>query len=107
MALFTARSLVGALECERSALVVIEQGRFPLGAVMARDAARNSILGKLLAMNVCVAFFALGRRPFEIDIGQPSFQIRRLVAIHASSRAMSSNQRKVCFGMVEARKLLP
>ena len=83
MAAFAAHVAMHSLQRKRSPLVVVEQRRLPLGAVMALCAGGHSGLGKLFAMNVFVAILALGRSRFEVDTAQPGLEVGRLMAIHA------------------------
>lgn len=97
MALFATCSLVGALQRERRSLVMIEQRRLPLRAVVARYAIGYTVLGKLFSMDILVALLALGRRGLEINVGQLGFHVRRLVAIRAGSGPMRTDQREIGF----------
>lgn len=107
MALFATCSLVGALQRERRSLVMIEQRRLPLRAVVARYAIGYTVLGKLFSMDILVALLALGRRGLEINVGQLGFHVRRPVAIRAGSGPMRTDQREIGFRVIEARQLLP
>lgn len=107
VALRAARFLVRPLERERGALIVIEQRRLPLRAVVARDATGNSVLRELLPMDIFVAVFALRRRCLEVDICQLRLQVRRLVAIRTSCSAMRPDQREIRLRVIEARQLFP
>lgn len=74
--------------------VMIEQGRFPLQAVVTVRARRLLAFRKLPAVNVLVALFARRRRCFEICVNQLGTHVRRLVAVDAGRGAMSSEQRE-------------
>ena len=58
-------------------------------------------------MNVFVAPLAQQGGGLEIDIDQLGFEVRGLMAIDAGSRAMSPEQRKLRFRMVESGQFLP
>jgi len=72
-----------ALQRERRALVVIEEGWLPPGAVVAVRTRRHVVRDprKLCPMRVLVAFLALRRRTLEVDLGQLRSKIRRLMAV--------------------------
>ena len=82
---------------------MIEQCWLPLCAVVALDATGIPILGELLAVYVFMAFFTLGRRRFEVDVGQLGFQVGWFVAIRTCGRTMGPKQWKRGFGVVEPR----
>lgn len=107
VALGAAHILVRPAQRERSALLMIEQRRLPLDAVVAFGAAGDVRLRELLAMNVLVAILAPSRSRLEIDVDQASLKIGRLVAIAAGGRAMCSQQRELRFRVIEPRQLLP
>lgn len=88
MAPVTANILVGTLQRKFGPLVMIEEGWPPFGAVMALGARRNPGLGKLSSVDVLVAILTFRWRSLEIYMDQPSFLVRRLVAIHASGGSM-------------------
>ena len=62
-------SLMGPLERESGAPLMIEQRRLPSCGVMAIGTRRNPIgLGELSTVNVLMTLFTLGGRRFEIRI---------------------------------------
>ena len=101
MTLCAPRFLVGPLQRKRSALLVIEQRRFPLRAVVALHATRGSIFSELLAVNILVAVFALRRCRLEVHIDQLGLHVRRLVAVDTGSGAVRPDQRKIRLGVIE------
>ena len=90
------------LERERCPLIMVEKRRLPFHAVVAIRAVRDLVLRKLLAMDVLVALFTLGRRRLEIYVGQPSLLIWWFAAIRASGGAMSANQEEGGCRMIKA-----
>ena len=94
MAAFAFHVTMDALQRERSAFVVIEQRRFPLGAVVTIGAGCGRALGELPAVNVFVTVLALVRRGFEIHVEQAGFQIWRLMAVDTSGGPVRPNQRE-------------
>jgi len=86
---------------------MIEQRRLPLRAVVARYAVGYTVLCKLFSMNILMTLLALSRRGLEINVRQLGFQVRRLVAVQASSGTMRTDQREIGFRVIEARQLLP
>jgi len=91
MAALALHVAMDAAQRERGALVVIEQGWLPLGAVMAIGTGRDRILGELLAVDVLVTVLTLLRRRLEIHMEQVGFQVRRLVAIDTGGGPVRSN----------------
>lgn len=85
VATFAAHVAMDALQWKRRPLVVIEQRRLPLRAVVAVRARRNVIRrpGKLRTVHVLVALFTLERRALEVHILEVGTHIRRLVAVDA------------------------
>lgn len=88
MAPVTANILVGTLQRKFGPLVMIEEGRLPFGAVMTLGARRKPSPRKLSTVDVLVAILTFRRRGLEIYMDQPSFLVRRLVAIHAGGGSM-------------------
>jgi len=86
---------------------VIKERRLPLHARVAFGASSDVVFGKLLSVNVLVAVFTLGWRCLEVHVHQFGFEIGRLVAIDARSRAMRPEQSKLRLRVVEARQFLP
>lgn len=96
-----------AFERESGSGVVIEQGRFPLNAVVTVGTRCFLTFGKLPAMNILVTFFAARRRCFEIRINQFSAHVLRFVAVDTSRGAVSSQQRERSLGVIEAGEFFP
>lgn len=92
---------------ERSPLLVIEQRRLPLHAVVALGAAGDVRLRELLAVDVLVAVLALSRSSLEIDVNQAGLKVGWLVAIATGRRTMRSQQRELRFRVIEPRQFLP
>lgn len=92
------------LERKCGSLVMIEQGWFPAGAVVAvcavRSAARS---GELCAMNVGVAVLALLGRSMEIHVHQLGLKVRRFVAVNAGYGAVCPDQCERGLRMVKSR----
>jgi hypothetical protein len=86
--------LVSAAQWENSSLLVVEERRSPFHAVVAVSTRGGFTLGELLSMDVFVAVLAQKRGRFEIDIDELGFEVRRLMAVDASSRTMRSEQRE-------------
>ena len=107
VALVATGFLVGALKGEGGPLVMIEKGRPPFRAVMTANATGNTVLGKLLPMDIPMTLLALGRGSLKIHVRQPGFKVGRLVAIRARGCAMGPDQRERGLRMVEARHLFP
>jgi len=107
VAVAAAHILMGAAQRERRPLLVIKQRRFPFHAVVALRATCHIVMRELLPVHVLMAIFALHRSCLEIHIEQFRFQVRRLVAIDASRRAMRAQQSEFRLGMIEPRQLLP
>jgi len=59
-------------------------------------------LRELTTVDVDMAFFASRRRLREVDVEKIRFEIRGLMAIHASDRAMRSGQREFSLRVIEA-----
>lgn len=104
---FTLHVAVGPLQRKCGRLVVIEQGRLPLPAVVAPCARGCRPLGELPAMRVFVAVLALGWGSLEINIDQLRLQVRRLVTVDAGRGAVRSEQREGSLRVVEPRQFLP
>ena len=99
--LHAAHILVRPAQRERSPLLMIEQRRLPLHAVVAFGAASDVRLRKLLAVNILVAILTLSWSSFEIDVNEPGLKVGRLVAIAAGRRTMRSHQRELRFRVIE------
>lgn len=91
-----------AAQGEGSSLFMIKQGRLPLHAVVAVGAAGNIATGKLFSVDILVASLALAGSRFEIYVQQCGFEIRWLVALDARRRAVSAQQCKRRFRVVES-----
>jgi len=101
------RFLMGTLQGKGRSLFVIECRWLPLSAAVAFGARSIPVARELLAVDVFVAFLALGWGCLEIHIGQLGFQVGRLVAIGAGGCAMRTDQRKRRFGVIESRQFFP
>lgn len=102
-----AHILVSARECELRPLVVIESRGLPLGRVVAVGARSDVCLGKLAAVRISVALLALERRVTELRIEKFRAEVRRLVAVNASHRAMCAHQGELGLVVVESSQILP
>ena len=98
---------VHALQRESGAPVVVEERRFPLGAVVTFGAGRDVSTRELLAMGIVVALLALFGSGFEVDVHHVGFEIRRFVAIDARGGAMRTQQRETCLRMIELAQFPP
>ena len=107
VACLTADVLVLTLQGKRSPLVVIEQRRLPLRAVVTFDTRGHAILDELLAVNFRVAILTLGGSGSEIGSDELSLQVGWLVTIDAGGGLVRSEQWERRLRMVEARKLFP
>lgn len=93
---------------EDGPLVVIEERRFPASAVVAFGTGGYPACPReLRAVDVFVAVLTFRRRRAEIHVDELGLQVRRLVAIHASHRAMLAEQGKVRLAMVETGEIPP
>jgi len=99
--------LVRAAQWKIRSPIVIEKRGFPLYGVVAVGTAGKLAFGKLLAVNVFVAIFALCRGRPEIHVDQFGPKVRRLVALDASGGAMRAQQRKRGPRVIEAGEFLP
>jgi len=88
---FAAHIPMQSLQGKRGTLVMVEQGRLPLRAIVAIDARGDFVLCELHAMNVLVTVFAFGRSHCEIRCDQLRFHVWRFVAVDAGSRLMCSD----------------
>ena len=99
---------VSALERKRSALVVVKPRGLPACRVMAaRTVGGVFASGKLAGVDIVVTSGAVFRRSAEINIFQAGFQHRWTMAVSAGYAAVSAEERKICFRMIEAVKFLP
>ena len=98
---------VYALKRKSCASIVIEQRRFPLGAVVAVGTGRYVCLCELLAVRIFVALLAVFRRGLKVDVHHRSFKIWRLVAIDAGCGTMCTQQRESRLRVIELGQLLP
>ena len=82
-----------ALQWESRALVVIEQRRLPLHAVVAIRAWGYLVrsTGKLRTVNILMAFFALTRCRTEVGVRQLSAHVWRLVTVNARHRPVRTD----------------
>ena len=99
-----------AFQGELGPLVMIKQGRLPLGRVVAVPAGSDLVrieLRKLPAVDIFMALLALLRRLFEVHIDELGFQIRRLVAIDAGDGSMRARQGERCRAVIKAVQLFP
>lgn len=90
MAVGAADVLVRSAQGKCRTFLMIEQGWPPLHTVVALGTAGDIPLGKLFAVNIFVAIFALCGSGLEVDIDKPGFKIRRLMASDAGGRAVRS-----------------
>ena len=96
---------VSACQRELSAFVVVERGGRPTLIHVTIPALRDSVFrGKLAAVRICVAPFAILRRSLELNLLAAR---ERLVAFVACNGAMSSDQGKFGFRVVEAADVDP
>lgn len=107
MTLRAVNILVRASKWKIRVFLVVEQRRFPFHRSVALGTARDVALGKLLAMNILVAIFALRRSSFEIHIKQLRFQVRRLVAVDARRCTVRTLQGELRLRVIETCQLLP
>ncbi len=94
--------LVQALQRKGRPLVMVEQRRLPLGAVVAVDAGGDAVLGELFAVDLLMAIFALGRCRREIRSDELGLQVRRLMAINTSRGLVRAYKGKRRLRVVEA-----
>lgn len=74
---------MSSLQWKIGSLIVIKERGFPFRGVMAIGAGCLVAFRELPAVNVEVAQLAFGRRGFEVHVHERSFEVGRLVAIHA------------------------
>jgi len=74
---------------------------------MAVDTAGDAVFGKLLSVYVFMTLLALLGSGLEVDVDQLGFEVRRLVAIDARSRAMRARQLEIGLRVIEGGQLLP
>ena len=99
MAHCAAHICVGPCQRELCSFIVVERRGRPALIHMAIPAFGDSVLGhKLAAMRIRVAGFAIRRRSFELNLMRAG---KRFVTFATSNRAVSSDQGKFCFRMVE------
>ena len=105
MAHSAAHIRVGPGQREFSPFIVVEPRGRPALIHMTIPAFCDSVLGhKLAAMRIRVAGFAIRRRSFELNLMRAG---KRLVTFVTSSRAVSSDQGKFCFRMIETADVDP
>ena len=63
--------------------------------------------GELPAVDIFVALFALLRCLLEVHVGHLGLEVRRLVAVDASDRAVSAHQREGRGAVIEAIQFAP
>lgn len=108
MAVAAADVFVRSRQREGCALVMIEKRGLPLGGIVTVGAGGAALrLGKLTAMNVGMAFLALGRGLGEVHVDELHFQVRRTVAVDASYGAMGADESELGSVVIEARDVLP
>ena len=111
--LMTARAghvAVFALESEGGSLIVIEGRRLPLSGIVAVRALRDLVreeLGELTRVHVFVALLAFLGSFFEIHVGQPRFQVGRLMAVDTGHGAMRALQRERSRAVVKSVQFVP
>lgn len=87
---------------------MIKQRGFPFSRIVAIRAWRDPVgLRELHAVNLLVAFFALGRRSFEIHVHHARFHVGWLVTVNARRTPMGAGQRKTGFLMIELLQVPP
>lgn len=92
-------------QCKLRALIVIERRWRPALIYMAIRAFCYSVFGgKLAAMRVCVACFAILGGSLELDFVSSG---QSFVALAAHNDSMRSSQREFCFRMVESADVNP
>ena len=97
--------LMPALERELG-LLVIEERRLPLVAVVARGAISFSV-GELVAVRVLVALAAGLWSLAEIHVEQGALHVRRLVAIGAIHGSMRPDEREFGSRVIESVHIVP
>jgi hypothetical protein len=95
---------VASRQRKRSALIVVESRWHPANGVVAICAARLAVLDELPSVNIRVTVLAIFRRAFERYFANAG---GRLVARAAGNRAVSANQRKIRFRVIEASCIDP
>lgn len=96
---------VAARQRELGAFIVVKCGRRPALVHVAIRAFCDSVFGgKLAAVRIRVASLAILRRSLELNFVSAG---KRLVAFAASGHAMSPDQGKFCFRMVETADVDP
>ena len=96
---------VAARQRKLSALVMVKRGRRPALLDMAIPAFRDPVFGgKLATVRICMAGFAILRRPIELNLVGTG---EHFVTFVTSDRAMSPDQGKFRFRMVEAADIDP
>ena len=107
MAISAADILMGAAQREIRPPVVVEERGLPLHRIVAVGAVGDFSLGKLLAVDIFVAIFALRGRGLEISVDQFGPEVRRLVTVHARGGAMSAQQRERGSRVIESGEFFP
>ena len=101
-------ALMSARQRETRAPLVIEEGRFPLGCIVAVGAGRDVVrISELRAMNVLMALLTPGGRRLEVHIHHSGFQVRRLVAVDTGCTTMSAQKREGGFRVIEFLQISP
>ncbi len=98
------------LQSKFGPLIVVKQGRFPFGRVMAVGALRHLVreeFRELSSVDVLVTVLAFFRRLLEIDIDQLGFQVGRFVTVNTSHRAVRPRQWKRSRTVVELIQFAP
>lgn len=102
-----AHILVCSAQGKGGPFLVIEQRGLPPGSVVTIRTASNFSCRELLSVNVLMTVFALGRGRLKINVGDLGLEIRRLMAVDAGGRTMSTEQSKLRLGMVKPGEFLP
>lgn len=99
--------LMHTLQGKRSFLFVVEYGGLPPGAVVATCARSNVVLCKLLAVDILVTLFTLGRRRGEVRFAQLGLKIGGFVAVNARRRPVCAIQRERGLVVVKDCQIIP
>lgn len=106
----TSHVAVLAFQGEFGPLVVVEQGRLPLGRVVAVRALGDLVcvkLGELASVDVFVALFALLGGLLEVHVNQFRLQVLRLVAVDAGNRSVCTRQWERSRAVIETVQFSP
>jgi hypothetical protein len=101
-----ARNILVATFQRKRCLLVIEERRLPLVAVVA-SGALICIGAKLFCMRVLMAHAALLTGTMEVNMQHRKFHIRRLVALGAGHRPMRADKLEIGRRVIELCQVLP